>query len=154
MTIDLSHLLKQIHCCIKCIYRFQGIRNKEMYLAQPSTQISSNVPSKRTHDHLMDHKCPACLGILESINFDQISCSAMQKLENFKLMDKTFQISLGLPSQLVLRQASIKHYLGMELNQDIHMVQVKEIVRMLLVNSLETCSGLTFDSQVCFYYIM
>ena len=144
------NLMADCEVCDRCMFRMVGIRERSIH---DSIEVLPTVPSKRTIDE-SESTCSVCVGLLQ-MDYSSIASSAMTLLKEYNLKEKTFCLSMQLPPQLSIRNASIRQFLEEKLSQDDTVqgklpeaVEIREIFRHLVATSFSKVSGFKFDNNV------
>ena len=145
-------ILGKTNLCDSCKLRFLGIRDIEIHRKYvQNTFLAATVELRNTEvkKPKLGPVCAACLGILQ-YDFLELAKNAMEILnrKGYKLSKDTFSMFLQLPTQLLIRQQAVNHYIRSEEPEIIESIEVKEIFKQLIREAFELESGLTFDVDV------
>ncbi|KAI8339266.1 hypothetical protein BC941DRAFT_373629 [Chlamydoabsidia padenii] len=151
--------LRQAQCCYRCVLRYLGCSNQELY--------AHNIEEL---DLVMDHLwrptrtligiCTACLGTLQLADDDALTLQPiLNQLKNDPYETNDFALTLTLPVSLIHRDQLLKLHIQEQLQhiQPTHswtptlVRDTKEPIRTIVIQRLACASGLVGDLNSPFH---
>jgi tRNA pseudouridine synthase 10 len=159
----IASICADIGCCSRCTLRYLGIRAADLHreLLPKGQAVTFLTPNTTATIHQpKEDVCPACLGFLQ-MNFIDIAKNGVQLMlkENYDLYEKTFNLAIKLPPQLIIRHTSVVHHIKKKLSDQEDQefpdfVEVKEVFKYLARDEFEKISQLDFDVKSPFAYTL
>ncbi|KAF9177521.1 putative tRNA pseudouridine synthase Pus10 [Haplosporangium sp. Z 767] len=148
-------VLFTLACCGRCMLRFLGVRDYEIY-ALSSSEIKNILNQARTEpmststtqteadESVLEPVCIACVGIVQYAE-DYVDL-LVERIRTEGYVSKTFNMNVTLPSSTLLRNHCIAIYLRQKLaSRSIDQVDIKEAFKLLISWPLEVLTGMTLD---------
>ncbi|KAF9326297.1 putative tRNA pseudouridine synthase Pus10 [Podila minutissima] len=148
-------VLFSIPCCGRCMLRFLGYRDYEVYELS-STEIKEILDARRAHiagatvasaDGFVDSPeivCIACVGTIQYA--ESFVDEVVDRINNEAYVIKTFNMNVTLPTSTLVRNHSISIYWKNKLGSNPQdLVDIKEIFKLLISWQVERRTGLTLD---------
>ncbi|KAK3814033.1 MAG: hypothetical protein J3Q66DRAFT_345472 [Benniella sp.] len=148
------NLLAGISCCGRCILRFLGIRDYEIYelssqqiketLAQLDATTVSATSTATESEADQDPVCVACVGAIQYAE-DFVEAIVAQVMKE-SYVTKTFNMNVTLPTSTLVRNHAIRIYWRQHLSSyPTDLVDIKEVFKLLISWPLEEQTGLRLD---------
>ncbi|KAF9174838.1 putative tRNA pseudouridine synthase Pus10 [Mortierella sp. AD011] len=147
--------LASISCCGRCMLRFLGVRDFEIYalssneikniLAANNTTSTPPITSiEKPMETDLEPICIACVGTVQ--HAEDFVNEIVERITKEKYITKTFNMNVTLPTSTLIRNHSVGIYLNEKLpNFPKNQVDIKEIFKLLISWPIERQTGLTLD---------
>ncbi|KAI8362539.1 hypothetical protein B0O80DRAFT_493515 [Mortierella sp. GBAus27b] len=145
--------LSSISCCGRCMLRFLGIRDFEIYelsskeikeVLVHSDTTASPTSTAATSGEDLDTICIACVGAIQYAEDFVDAIVARIKEESY--ITRTFNMNVTLPTSTLVRNHAIRIYWHQHLSTyPTDQVDIKEVFKLLICWPLERQTGLTLD---------